>query len=144
MHCEDLFVDDGRNWQAIEAVGERLPQFDVISSLALIIEAIDTVDRGALVVPTQDEEVLWVFDLVGEQQTDRFEGLLSTVDVIAEKEVVGLGGEAAVLKKTQKVVVLAVDITTDLWSVSANHRKYFGLCCLPLSALPTRAEWAER
>ena len=34
MAAEDLLVDDGRDREAIEAVGERLPQLDVVSPLA--------------------------------------------------------------------------------------------------------------
>ena len=66
MHGEDLLVDDGRNRQAVEAIGESLPQLDVVPPLALIVEAVDTVDRSALVVSAKDEEVLRVFDLVCE------------------------------------------------------------------------------
>lgn len=44
MHREDLLVDDGSDGQAVEAIGERLPQLDIVSSLALIVETIDTVD----------------------------------------------------------------------------------------------------
>lgn len=40
--------------------------------------------------------------------------LLATVDVITEEEVVGVWREAAILKETQQVVVLAVDIPTNL------------------------------
>ena len=82
MHSEDLFVDDGSNWQAIEAVGEGLPQLDIISSLALVVEAIDAIDRCTLVVATEDEEVLGILDLVGQEQADGLQGLLSTVDVV--------------------------------------------------------------
>lgn len=38
--------------------------------LTLIIEAIYTVDRGALVVATQQEEVFRIFDFVGQQEAD--------------------------------------------------------------------------
>ena len=44
MHGEDLLVNDGGNGQAVEAVGEGLPQLDVVSSLALIVKAVDAVD----------------------------------------------------------------------------------------------------
>jgi hypothetical protein len=114
VHGENLLVNDGRDGQAVEAVGEGLPQLDVVSALALIVEAIDTVDGGTLVVTTQDEEVLGVLDLVGEKQTDGFERLLATVDVVTEEEVVGLRGESAVFEKAQEIVVLTVDITADL------------------------------
>ena len=65
MHGEDLLVDDGRDGQAVEAIREGFPQLDIVPSLALIVETVDTVDRGALVVTSQDEKVLRVLDLVG-------------------------------------------------------------------------------
>jgi len=51
MHSKDLLVDDGCNWKAIETVGKRFPEFDVVSPLAFIIESVDAVDRSTLVVP---------------------------------------------------------------------------------------------
>lgn len=50
MHREDLLINNGRDRQAVEAVRKCLPQFDVVTTLALIIETIDTVDGSALVV----------------------------------------------------------------------------------------------
>lgn len=114
MHGEDLLVDDSSNGQAVEAVGEGLPQLDVVSSLALIVKAIDTVDGGTLVVTTQNKEVLGVLDLVREEQADSLERLLTTVDVVTEEKVVGLWGKTAVFKQTEEIVVLTVDITADL------------------------------
>jgi hypothetical protein len=67
MHGEDLFIDDGSDWQTVEAVGESLPQLDVVPSFALVVEAVDAVDGGALVVTAKNEKVLWVFDLVCEK-----------------------------------------------------------------------------
>lgn len=74
----------------------------------LIVKAIQPIDARALVVPAEDEEVLRVLDLVGEQQADGLERLLAAVDVVAEKEVVCLWREAAVLEQAEEVVVLAV------------------------------------
>lgn len=65
MHGEDFLVDDGCDWQTVEAVCECLPKLDVITSLALIVEAIDAVYRCAFVIAAKDEEVFWIFDLVG-------------------------------------------------------------------------------
>lgn len=70
MHGEDLLVDDGGNGQAVEAVGERLPQLDVVTALALIVETVDAVDGCALVVAAEDEEVLRVLDLVGQKEAN--------------------------------------------------------------------------
>ena len=114
VHGEDLLVNDGGNGQAVEAVGESLPQLDVVSSLALIVETVYEVDGGTLVVAAQDEEVLGVLDLVGQEKADGLEGLLATVDIVTEEEVVGLRWEATVLEETEEVVVLAVNVTADL------------------------------
>jgi hypothetical protein len=65
VHCEDLLVDDCCDRQAVEAISKRLPQLDVIPSLALVVEAVNAVDGGAFVVAAQDEEVFRIFDLVG-------------------------------------------------------------------------------
>lgn len=109
--AEDLLVDYGRHRQAVEAVGERLPQLDVVAALALVVEAVYPVDGGALVVAAQQKEVLRVLDLVGQQQADGLQRLLPSVDVVAQEQVIGLRWETAVLKQTQKVIVLAVYVT---------------------------------
>ena len=111
VHAEDLLVDDGGDGQAVEAVGEGLPQLDVVAALALVIETVDAVDGRALVVASQQEEVLGVLDLVSEQQAHGLEGLLAAVYVVTQEEVVGVGWESTVLEKSQQVVVLAVHIT---------------------------------
>ena len=66
MHTEDLLVNDGRDWQTVETVCERLPQFDVVTSLTLVVETVYSVDGSTLVVTSHDEEVLWIFNLVCE------------------------------------------------------------------------------
>lgn len=75
-----------------------------------VVETVDPVDGGALVVAPEDEEVLWVFDFVGEEEADGFEALLAPVDVVAQEEVVGIGREPAVLEQTQQVIVLPVNV----------------------------------
>lgn len=67
VHREDLLVDDGCDWQAVEAIRKSLPQLDVVASLALVVEPVDAVDGGALVVAAQNEEVLGILDLVCKQ-----------------------------------------------------------------------------
>ena len=49
----------------------------------LVVEAVDAVDRGALVVAAQQEEVLRVLDLVGQQQADALQPVRSAVNVVA-------------------------------------------------------------
>ena len=65
-------------------------------------------------VAAKDEEVFWVLDLVRKQKADGLERLLSSIDVVSEEQVVGFRWETAILEEAQKVVVLAVYITTNL------------------------------
>ena len=114
MHSEDLLVNDCRDWETVEAIGECLPQLDIIPSLAFVVEAIDSVDRGTLVVSTQDEEVFRILDLVCQEQTDGLEGLLSSIYVITEEEVVCLWRKPTIFEQAEEIVVLAMNITADL------------------------------
>lgn len=98
VHAEDLVVDDGGHRQAVEAVGEELPQPDAEPALALVVEAVDAVDGGTFVVASEEEEVVGVLDLVCQQEADGLDALLPSVDVVAEEEVVGARWEAAILE----------------------------------------------
>lgn len=82
MHGKDLLINDGGNGQAVEAIGKRLPKLNVVTALALIVEAVDSVNGSTFVVTTQDEEILGVLNLVSQEQTDSLERLLATIYVI--------------------------------------------------------------
>jgi len=101
MHGEDLLINDSGNWQAIEAIRKCLPQLDVVTSLALIIETVDSVDGSTFMISSQDEEVLGVFDFVCQQETDGLQGLFTSINIVAEKEVVCFGREAAILEESE-------------------------------------------
>ena len=111
MHAEDLLVNKGGNRKAVETVSEGLPESDVVSSLAFVVESIDTIDGGALVVTSEQEEVLWILDLVGEEKADGFETLFTSINIITEEQVIGLWRETAILEQSQEIVVLTVNIT---------------------------------
>ncbi len=81
------------------------------STLTFIVKAVDSVDAGTFVISSEQEEILWIFDLVGKQQTDSFQRLFSSVDVISQKQVVTLGRETSVFEQPQQVVVLPVDVS---------------------------------
>ena len=115
VHSEDLLVNNGSNWKAVETVSKGLPELDVVSTLALIIETVDSVNGSALVVTTEDEEVFWIFDFVCKKEADCLERLLSSVNVITKEQVISLWWESAVFEQAQEIVVLTVDITANLF-----------------------------
>lgn len=83
VHCEDLLVNNGCNWQAVEAVSEGLPQLDIVPSLALVVESIYAINGGTFVVAAEDEEIFRVFDLVRQQQADGLERLFASINIVA-------------------------------------------------------------
>ena len=64
MTTEDLLINDGSHREAVEAICECLPQTNVVTPLALIVKTMNAVNTGTLMIPSQQEEVLRVFDLV--------------------------------------------------------------------------------
>jgi len=114
VHTEDLLVDDSSNGQAIEAICESFPEFYIVSSLAFIIEPIDSVDGRTFMVSSKDEEVLRIFDLVGQEQAYRLQTLLSSVDIVTQEKIVGVWWEASIFKQSQQIVVLSVDVPANL------------------------------
>ncbi len=51
--AEDLLFDDGGDGQTVEAVGEGLPHLYVVTSLAFVVESVNSVDAGALVIASK-------------------------------------------------------------------------------------------
>lgn len=75
-------------------------------------------------VASQNEEVLWILDLVCEQQADGLERLFASVYIIAKEEVICFWWKAAIFEETQQIVVLAVNVTADL------AKAQYPLCCM--------------
>jgi len=113
MRTKDLLIHDGGTGETIETIGKGLPELDPKTALAFVIETVDAVDGGALVISSKDEEIFGVFDLIRQKEAYGLEGLLTTVDIIPQENVIGLGGEPSILKKTEEVVVLTVDVAAD-------------------------------
>jgi hypothetical protein len=88
VHAKNLLVDHGGNGHTVEAVGERLPYFDVVPPLAFVKEPIDLVDGRALVVATKEKEVFRKLNLEGKEQTYRFQRLLATVNIVPKEQVI--------------------------------------------------------
>jgi hypothetical protein len=78
--------------------------------LTFIVEAIDTIDTGALMVASEHEKILWIFDLVSKHQTDGLNRLFSTIDVISQKEIISITWKTCIFEQFNKVGVLTVNV----------------------------------
>ena len=73
MDAEYLVLDDSTEGHHVEDIVEHLPELNPYSVLALVIEAIQSIHTGNLVVSPQHEDVLGESDLVAEQQHDHLQ-----------------------------------------------------------------------
>ena len=64
-----------------------------------IIETIDFIDRLAFMVASQQEEVFWILYFVSHQETDALNRMFSSIDIISQKQVVGITREPSILKE---------------------------------------------
>ena len=72
MHTENFLIYECSNRKAIEDIAKDAPESDRVPALALIIEAVDSVDLGAFVISTQHKEVLGILDFITEKQANGF------------------------------------------------------------------------
>jgi hypothetical protein len=50
MHTDDFVINHGRTREAVKSIAECLPQLDTETTTTLVIESVDPVDSGTLVV----------------------------------------------------------------------------------------------
>ena len=82
-----------------------------LSWITFIIEAVDAVDTGALVVASQHEEILRIFDLVGQHEADRLHWLFSSVHIVSQEQIVRVSRKSGILEQFDEVRVLSMDVT---------------------------------
>ena len=110
MHAYDLLANDAADRHRVEHISEGFEKLDVVAALHIVEEAVHFVNASALVVATQQEEVLGIHNLVAILQNDRFNAVLAAVDVVAKEQVVRVRGEATLLVDAQQVIVLAMRV----------------------------------
>lgn len=81
--------------------------------LALELEGEVIGQMATFVVPAQQPESLGIVYLERPQVQDAFDAEITSVDVIAQEQIPGLGWVAAHLEQLHEIVVLAVHVTAD-------------------------------
>jgi hypothetical protein len=115
MNAEDLAGNNGCNGKAIESVNEGLPDLDVTPPFALIIEAINAGHVRTFMISSKKKEVFGILEFVAQQQENRLQTLLSTVNIVAQEKIVGCRRKPAHLEQSDKIRVLAMYVADDLY-----------------------------
>jgi hypothetical protein len=77
-------------------------------------------------VPPEDVDVIGVSYFQSEEEADCLNTLSAPVDVVSQEKVGGIGREPTVLEKSEHIVVLSVDISTDFdWCFYLNEHRLF-------------------
>jgi hypothetical protein len=65
MHAKDLILNNSSNWHVVKTVRKSLPKSDRMSSFALFVKSVDSIDAVRFVISSQNEEVIGILDLIG-------------------------------------------------------------------------------
>ena len=116
VQTENTIRHDRRHGQIIKGVGKVLPDVGVaVFSQALVVKAVDLSDLTALVVSAEDGDSRFVAHFEGHEKSDRFEGIVSAVDVVAHEQIIGLRTCSANAKKLRQIIKLTMNITANCY-----------------------------
>ena len=83
MEAEDLVVDQRGEGEVVEEVGEVFPHVGVaVLAQALVVEAVDLRDLAGLVVATEDGDALRVSDFESDEERDRLDRVVASINVV--------------------------------------------------------------
>jgi hypothetical protein len=84
MEAEDLVVDEGGKGEVVEEVCKVFPYIRVaIFSETFVVETVDLRDLTGFVVATEDCNALGVSDFESNEESDGFNGIVTSINVIA-------------------------------------------------------------
>lgn len=104
-----MVVNECGEGKVIKQVGEELPDVGVpVLPQAFVVEAVDLGDLSALVVASEDGDPVSVPDLERDEQGDRLDRIVPSVDVIAHEKVIGVRRIAADPEQLREIVLCAI------------------------------------
>lgn len=114
MKAEDLIFNNRGNRKGIEEICKVLPDVGVsVLSKALVVKPIYLSDLPGLVVSSEDSNSFLKSDFKGNEQSDSFDWVVSSVNVVSHEKIVCLRKEAPDLEKFVEVSKLAMYVSTN-------------------------------
>jgi len=85
VHAQYLIINKSCHREAVETIGECLPEPYIESPFTLIVKSINAVHRCTFMVASQEEEVLRVLDFVCKEKANCFQALLSAINIVSQE-----------------------------------------------------------
>ena len=132
MCTKNLPFDDSSEREIVEELSKHFPHIVIfILSHTLIVKTVILCDASGFVVSPQNGQTFFVSHLKTQKQTDSLEGIISSIYVISQKKIVGVGDVSSNSEQLHQVVELPVHISTNIdWS---SHRDNIGFLSEDLS-----------
>jgi len=112
MYAENAVVDEGCDRQGVEHVAECLPHSHRPEFLQdFILESVCACDLPRFVIASDHPHSVGVFDFEQGEQTNGFDWMVSTVDVVPQKQLLGPWGRSPHIEQFVQVEQLAVDVS---------------------------------
>lgn len=114
MDAEDLIVNDSRYGEEVEDLSKSSP--DVERSIlfdALVVKSVDLSDESGLMVASEQGYSVSVPYLEGQQEEEGLNAVPTPINIVAQKDVVGVWRIAPYFEELEQVVELPVNVTAD-------------------------------
>lgn len=109
-----LIINQRGQRKVIKQICKELPNVRIpIFPQTLVIKPINLSNLSRLVIPSQDRHSISVSQLECNEQSDSFNRVVSTINIVTHEEVVGVGGVTTDSEELGEIVELSVNITTD-------------------------------
>lgn len=128
MRSKDLSLDNGSQGQVIKELRQHFPDVVIlVLPHTLIIKTVVLGDASGFMVASEDGESFFVSNLEAEEEADSFEGVVASIHVISQEEIVSIGDIPSDSEEFHEVVELPVDVTADVdWCADVDDIGFFG------------------
>lgn len=125
MDAQELLVNGSTERQGAERLYACIINDGGVLVDTLLLEAKVGGQMAALVVASEEEEGVGIMDFKGPEVEDTFNAEVSTVNVVAEEQILRFNWIATNLEQLHQVVKLAVNITAYCdWGINLQKRGF--------------------
>lgn len=116
VDAENSVIDEGTDREAVEKVTEKSPGCIVsVFSGDFLIESVGHGDISGFVVSSEEGDLAWVFHLEAEEVLHCFDGVVTSIDEVSDKDILAIWEFSSYLEEFKEVEELPMDVTADVY-----------------------------